>query len=51
MSNFNVPIVDAPELNIPGEEVDVLTHAWYNVRKPIYLIIISTVNFNFKYNS
>lgn len=32
MSNFNVPIVDAPELNIPGEEVEVLTHAWFKVR-------------------
>lgn len=32
MSNFNVPIVDAPELNIPGEEVEILTHAWFSVR-------------------
>lgn len=32
MSNFNVPLVDAPELNIPGEEVEILTHAWFNVR-------------------
>lgn len=32
MTNFNVPIVDAPELNIPGEEVEILTNAWFNVR-------------------
>jgi len=32
MTNFNVPIVDAPELNIPGEEVEILTTAWFNVR-------------------
>lgn len=32
LSNFNVPLVDAPELNTPGEEVEVLTHAWFNVR-------------------
>ncbi|XP_050435962.1 NADH dehydrogenase [ubiquinone] 1 alpha subcomplex subunit 10, mitochondrial [Adelges cooleyi] len=25
MANFDVPIVDAPELNIPGEEIEVLT--------------------------
>jgi NADH dehydrogenase (ubiquinone) 1 alpha subcomplex subunit 10 len=30
MTNFNVPIVDAPELNIPGEEVEILTTAWFN---------------------
>lgn len=41
MANFHVPIVDAPELNVPGEEVEVLTHAWFNVRKHIYCIIIS----------
>lgn len=32
MSNFNVPIVDCPELNIPGEEIEVLTTAWFEVR-------------------
>lgn len=32
LSNFNVPLVDAPELNIPGEEVETLTYAWFNVR-------------------
>lgn len=32
LSNFNVPIVDAPELNISGEENEVLTHAFYKVR-------------------
>lgn len=31
MSNFNVPIADVPELNIPGEEVEILTHAYFNV--------------------
>lgn len=30
MSNFNVPIADVPELNIPGEEVEILTHAYFN---------------------
>jgi len=29
ISNFNVPLVDAPELLIPGEEAEVLTHAWF----------------------
>lgn len=31
MSNFNVPVADVPELNIPGEEVEILTHAYFNV--------------------
>lgn len=31
MANFDVPIVDAPELNIPGEEIEVLTRAWFTV--------------------
>ncbi|XP_050533861.1 NADH dehydrogenase [ubiquinone] 1 alpha subcomplex subunit 10, mitochondrial [Daktulosphaira vitifoliae] len=30
IANFNVPVFDAPELNIPGEEVETLTHAWFN---------------------
>jgi len=37
MSNFNVPLVDAPELLIPGEEAEVLTHAWFKVRIIFYL--------------
>jgi len=36
MSNFNVPLVDAPELNISGEEAEVLTHAWFKVRIIFY---------------
>lgn len=40
MSNFNVPLVDAPELNISGEEMEVFTLAWFNVRKNQLLRII-----------
>jgi len=32
ISNFNVPLVDAPELLIPGEEAEILTRAWFQVR-------------------
>jgi len=32
ISNFNVPLVDAPELLIPGEEAEIFTRAWFQVR-------------------
>jgi len=38
ISNFHVPLVDAPELLIPGEEVEVLTHAWFRVRILFHLL-------------
>lgn len=40
LTNFNVPIVDCPELNIPGEEIEVLTKAWFTVRIFTYLLFM-----------
>jgi hypothetical protein len=39
ISNFNVPLVDAPELLIPGDEAEVFTHAWFKVRIIFFFII------------
>lgn len=37
ISNFNVPLVDAPELVVLGEDVEVLTHAWFKVRIMLFI--------------
>lgn len=40
ISSFHVPTVDAPELNISGEEMEIFTHAWFQVRNQFILDLV-----------
>ena len=38
MSHFNIPILYAPELTVPGDEMEIFNKVWYSVSDQKYIL-------------